>query len=60
MNRIYQGRVSVVQTLVSGTSGMLPENWEPLDEFPMAAKNFAEDLLLLRYELVQDAAGQAE
>ncbi|MDP3849785.1 MAG: type V CRISPR-associated protein Cas12b [Luteolibacter sp.] len=55
MNRIYQGRVSTVQTLVPGSTGLLPEHWEPLDEFPMAAKKMGEEVLFRHHELFQDA-----
>jgi hypothetical protein len=47
MNRIYQGRVSNVQTLKPGTNGKSPGDWEDLKDWPSA--------LWQHHELIQDA-----
>lgn len=47
MNRIYQGRVSKVQTLKPGTKGINPEVWQDLPAW--------EDALWQHHELFQDA-----
>jgi hypothetical protein len=36
MNRIYQGRVTKVQTLKPGTNGKSPEDWEDLPDWESA------------------------
>lgn len=47
MNRIYQGRISKVQTLKPGKKGSNPEDWENLPG--------CEDALWQHHELFQDA-----
>ena len=47
MNRIYQGRVTNVQTLKPGAKGNVPDDWQPLQKW--------EEQLWQHHELFQDA-----
>ncbi len=47
MNRIYQGRVSRVETCKPGTKGASPDDWQPLKD--------GQNKLLQHHEVFQDA-----
>lgn len=56
MNRIYQGRVTNVQTLKPGvTKPKSPDDWQELDRDPKVARRLGEELLWNHHELFQDA-----